>query len=89
MLVSDDSRRFAAPREGNAEEKNDLLVYNLVLAIASRAESTSVNAELDKSTQANFQSALNAKLATPTCSIKDVAIVLLAVRLPIRPSHHR
>lgn len=59
---------------------NDLLILNLTLAIALRAGSMSATTETEVALQSRFQDALNAKLAAPATSIKDVVIVLLAVR---------
>lgn len=61
--------------------ENDLLILNLALAIALRAESMSATTDTELALQTRFQDALNAKLAAPATSIKDVVIVLLAVRL--------
>ena len=59
--------------------ENELLILNLVLAIALRAESMSATTDVEVALQSRFQDALNAKLAAPATSIKDVVIVLLAV----------
>ncbi|KAG9252972.1 uncharacterized protein F5Z01DRAFT_170004 [Emericellopsis atlantica] len=61
-----------------AAEENNLLILNLALAIALRAESTSATSNAEMALQSRFQDALNAKLAAPATTIKDVVIVLLA-----------
>lgn len=67
------------PASGVGLGENELLILNLVLAIALRAESMSATTDLEVALQSRFQDALNAKLAAPATSIKDVVIVLLAV----------
>ncbi|KAI6781168.1 uncharacterized protein J7T54_002524 [Emericellopsis cladophorae] len=69
---------FDSSRNHNAAEENNLLILNLALAIALRSGSTSATSDAEVALQSRFQDALNAKLAAPATTIKDVVIVLLA-----------
>jgi hypothetical protein len=66
-------------RNQTASDDNNLLILNIALAIALRSGSTSATSDAEMALQSRFQDALNAKLAAPATSIKDVVIVLLAV----------
>ncbi|KAF7552057.1 hypothetical protein G7Z17_g4577 [Cylindrodendrum hubeiense] len=63
-------------------DENDLLILNIALAIALRAELTlsSTSSSIERLLQSNFQNIVNAKVVSPGCSIKDVKIILLTVK---------
>lgn len=77
-----DPRDYSPGRPVSDSDENDLLILNLTLAIALRAESTlsSGNSYIEGILQSSFQDIVNAKVVSPASSIKDVKIILLAVR---------
>ncbi|KAH7015776.1 hypothetical protein EDB80DRAFT_761663 [Ilyonectria destructans] len=75
-----DPRDYSPRRPVPGSDENDLLILNLALAIALRAESTlsSGNSDIEGILQSSFQDIVNAKVVSPASSIKDVKIILLA-----------
>jgi hypothetical protein len=66
-----------------AEAYEMLLIMNLCLAIALRADSKVGSANTEGLLRDSFQDAVNAKLAAPANSIKHATIIFLKVCLPL------
>ncbi|KAH7110390.1 hypothetical protein B0J13DRAFT_489799 [Dactylonectria estremocensis] len=64
---------------GRADVTSDesLLILNLALTIALRADSNPTTSNVESVIRDSFQDGVNLKLATPACSIRHVTIILL------------
>ncbi|UNI18395.1 hypothetical protein JDV02_004666 [Purpureocillium takamizusanense] len=67
----------ATPDRPGAASDERLLILNLALAIALRADSKPLSCDTESLLRESFQDAVNAKLASPAYNIKHVTIVLL------------
>ena len=66
-----------------AADHESLLILNMALAIALRADSKPIYNTTETLLRDNFQDAVNAKLAAPAYSIRHVTIILLKVSLSL------
>lgn len=85
--AEDNSPWSLSPEGGGTSVDQDLVILNLALAIALRAESTSSVSEVERYITENCQGAANARITAPVSSVKQVTIALLSVRSPLSLLH--
>lgn len=74
------AQTWYADSDSGATSCELLMIFNLVLVIALRADSKPSHRQKEKILNDSFQDAVNAKLAAPVYSIKHATIIFLKVR---------